>query len=90
MLIMTIGEEGDALDDPTKPWPGTRIRIAMGTLTLTEVPEDQEAAGERISFNPCRVVAGIELSDDPILQARREGLRGLAPDARRRPFNHRT
>jgi catalase len=50
MLMMTIGEEGDALDDPTKPWPGTRIRIAMGTLTLTEVPKDQEAAGERISF----------------------------------------
>ena len=43
----------------------------MGTLTLTEVPEDQEAAGERISFNPCRLAPGIEASDDPILQARR-------------------
>jgi catalase len=70
MLMMTIGEEGDALDDPTKPWPGTRIRIAMGTLTLTEVAEDQEAAGERISFNPCRLAPGIEASNDPILEAR--------------------
>ena len=70
MLMMTIGEEGDALDDPTKPWPGTRIRIAMGTLTLTEVPKDQEAAGERISFNPCRLAPGIEVSNDPILEAR--------------------
>ena len=70
MLMMTIGEAGDALDDPTKPWPSTRIRIAMGTLTLTEVPKDQEAAGERISFNPCRLAPGIEVSGDPILEAR--------------------
>jgi catalase len=42
----------------------------MGTLKLTEVPEDQEAAGERISFNPCRLVPGIDVSGDPILSAR--------------------
>ena len=72
MLMMTIGEAGDALDDCTKPWPGTRRRIAMGTLTLTEIPEgdDQAAAGERISFNPCRLAPGIEPSNDPILEAR--------------------
>jgi catalase len=72
MLMMTIGEEGDELNDCTKPWPGTRLRIAMGTLTLTEIPEgeDQAAAGERISFNPCRLAPGIEASNDPILEAR--------------------
>jgi catalase len=45
----------------------------MGTLTLTEIPEgeDQVAAGERISFNPCRLAPGIEASNDPILEARR-------------------
>ena len=71
MLMMTIGEASDALDDPTKPWPGTRIRVAMGTLTLIDVPKDQDAAGERISFNPCRLAPGIEVSGDPILKARR-------------------
>jgi catalase len=72
MLMMTIGEEGDALDDCTKPWPGTRLRIAMGTLTLTGIPEgaEQAEAGERISFNPCRLAPGIEASNDPILEAR--------------------
>ncbi|KRQ92727.1 hypothetical protein CQ12_26455 [Bradyrhizobium jicamae] len=70
MLMMTIGEEGDALDDPTKPWPGTRIRVVMGTLTLLKVSEDQEADGERISFNPNRLAPGIEVSNDPILEAR--------------------
>ena len=71
MLMMTIGEDGDALDDPTKPWPGTRRRILMGTLTLTDVPKDQEKEGERISFNPTRLHDGIEVSSDPILEARR-------------------
>jgi catalase len=70
MLMMAIGEAGDALDDCTKPWPGTRMRVAMGTLKLIEVAEDQAADGERISFNPCRLAPGIEPSDDPILQAR--------------------
>ena len=70
MLMMTIGEADDALDDPTKPWPGTRIRVVMGTLTLIKVAEDQDADGERISFNPCRLAPGIEVSGDPILEAR--------------------
>src|SRR5262249_1359638 len=53
-----------------KPWPGTRIRVVMGTLKLIKVAEDQDADGERISFNPCRLAPGIEVSKDPILEAR--------------------
>ena len=72
LLMMQIGEAGDALDDPTQPWPAHRIRVVMGTLTLTNVAADQKAAAEQISFNPCRFVAGIEASGDPILQARKD------------------
>jgi catalase len=72
LLMMTIGESGDALNDPTIPWPAKRVRVVMGTLTLTNVAEDQEAAAEHISFNPWRLVDGIEPSDDPILLARRD------------------
>jgi len=71
ILMMTIGEAGDAIDDPTEPWPAKRLRIVMGTLTLTGVAEDQAAASEQISFNPCRLLPGIEASGDPILHARR-------------------
>lgn len=70
MLMMTIGDAGDALDDPTQPWPARRIRVVMGTFTLIKVAEDQAADGERISFNPCRHSPGIEASGDPILEAR--------------------
>lgn len=72
LLLMTIGEGGDAFADPTRPWPIKRKRIVVGTLTLTRVAEDQIADCEKISFNPCRLVPGIELSDDPILAARRD------------------
>jgi catalase len=72
MLMMTIGEAGDAFDDPTRPWPAKRARVVMGTLTLTKVAEDQAAASEHISFNPCRLAHGIEASGDPILHARRD------------------
>jgi catalase len=72
MLMMTIGEAGDAFDDPTVPWPAKRLRVVMGTLTLKKVAADQAAAAEHISFNPCRLVPGIEASGDPILHARRD------------------
>jgi catalase len=44
----------------------------MGTLTLEKVADDQAAAAEHISFNPCRLGPGIEPSGDPILRARRD------------------
>jgi catalase len=72
LLMMTIGEASDALDDPTQPWPVQRSRVVMGTLTLIKVAEDQAADGERISFNPCRLAPGIEVSKDPILAARKD------------------
>jgi catalase len=72
MLMMVIGEAGDVLEDPTVPWPAKRVRVVMGTLTLTEVAEDQVADCEKLSFNPWRLVRGIEPSDDPTLKARRD------------------
>lgn len=71
MLLMTIGEAGDAFDDPTIPWPFQRRRVVLGTMTLIAVAEDQVAGGEKLAFNPCRLVPGIELSNDPILAARK-------------------
>lgn len=71
MLMMKIGEAGDALNDPTRPWPPKRIRVAMGTLTLKGIPERQDLYNELIAFNPCRLLPGIEVSDDPVLRARK-------------------
>jgi catalase len=72
MLMMVIGEAGDVLEDPCVPWPARRARVVMGTLTLEEVAADQLADCEKMSFNPWRLVPGIEPSADPLLQARRD------------------
>jgi catalase len=72
MLMMMIGEAGDVLEDPTVPWPAHRVRVVMGTLSLEEVAADQVADGEKLSFNPWRLVPGIEPSADPLLKARRD------------------
>jgi catalase len=71
-LMMAIGEAGDALSDPTVPWPAKRVRVIMGSLLLDSIAADQAASCEHISFNPCRLVPGIETSGDPILDARRD------------------
>ena len=83
MLMMMIGEAGDVLEDPTVPWPARRVRVVMGTLTLTEVAKDQVADCEKLSFNPWRLVTGIEPSGDPTLKARRDAYEEFAHQARR-------
>ena len=85
LLLMAIGENGDAFDDPTIPWPIHRMRVNMGTLTLTAVAADQVKDCETLGFNPCRLTPGIDLSNDPILACRRDAYdvsqlrRGVTP-----------
>lgn len=70
VLRMHLAGQGDELDNPARVWDTTRTRVVMGELFLTEVIEDQENGCERLSFNPTRVVPGLECSDDPVLVAR--------------------
>jgi catalase len=68
LLMMTIGEDGDAYDDPARAWPPHRPRVIMGTLTLDTFVDQ---AGEDLSFNPMLLTDGIEASDDPVLKIRK-------------------
>ena len=52
-------------------WPAERRRISAGTLELTGLESDREKDGDVLVFDPTRVTDGIELSDDPVLHARR-------------------
>jgi catalase len=69
--MMVIGEVGDDFADSSRAWGSQRQRVNMGTLTLDKIAEDQLADCEHISFNPMRLIDGIEASDDPLLLARR-------------------
>jgi catalase len=69
-LVVIVGEEGDSVDDPTAAWPDERERVEVGRLELTGPETERERDGDILVFDPTRVIAGIELSDDPILRFR--------------------
>jgi catalase len=71
-LQLQLAGEGDALDDPTQVWPDDDQLVAAGRLEITELIEDPEREGHIDVFDPNRVVDGVEVSDDPVLRARRE------------------
>jgi catalase len=70
-LIARLAADGDAIDDPTVPWPeGEREEVELGTLELTGLDTTRETGDDVLVFDPTRVTAGIETSDDQILHVR--------------------
>ena len=69
-LKVQVAEPGDRTDDPTVQWPTSRPVVDAGTLELVAPETERETNGDILVFDPTRVVAGIELSDDPILRIR--------------------
>lgn len=70
-LVLQLAGEGDATDDPTAPWPDDRPRVTIGRLDLTRPTSVEEIGDPVMMHDPTRVTDGIEVSDDPILAARR-------------------
>ncbi len=69
-LIAQLANPGDETKDPTKPWPDDRKRVHMGTLVLTGAAADNVKAQRDLRFLPNRLASGIEVSDDPLIDAR--------------------
>lgn len=69
-LLAQIAEPGDPITDATKPWPDSRPRVELGTLTLTTVTANNEEAAKTLLFLPGQVTDGIEPSEDPLIAAR--------------------
>lgn len=70
-LVLQKAEEGDPLDNPNAPWPEDRRRVTIGRLAITRPTTIEEIGDPVMMHDPTRVTDGIELSDDPILAARR-------------------
>jgi catalase len=68
-LRLQLGEDGDPTHDQALAWPASRPSIHAGTLTVTGEHPDQDLV-EGMVFDPARVPAGIECSDDPLLAFR--------------------
>ena len=69
-MMVTVGEPGDEQIDPTRLWPQGRREFKAGTLSITSASAQKGAECEPINFDPLVMGAGIEPTDDPILQFR--------------------
>ena len=57
--------------DPTKLVPEELVPVKIiGTMTLNRNPDNFFAETEQVAFDPGRIIPGIDLTDDPLLQGR--------------------
>ncbi len=70
-LVLQLAGDGDPTDDPNAPWPDDRPRVTIGRLAIMRPTTVEEIGDPVMMHDPTRVTDGIELSDDPILAARR-------------------
>ncbi len=64
-LVVQLPNPGDATNDPSVVWPDDRKTIDAGTISLTSIVADSDAASRKLAFAPTPLPDGIELSDDP-------------------------
>lgn len=69
-VLAQLAEPGDPTGDATKPWPDARRTIDLGTLTIDKAASDSREAEKALLFMPNALTDGIEVSDDPLIDAR--------------------
>ena len=77
-LLLQLPNPGDSTNDASLVWPADRKTIDLGTITITRVGPDSDAAQKALAFDPTRLTDGIELSYDPLaaLRSRVTGCQG--------------
>jgi catalase len=69
-LAVQLAEAGDVVDDSTIHWPANRPQLALGTISLTAVMPNNEAAQRELITDVIPRVEGIDPSADPLIEAR--------------------
>ncbi|SFU41170.1 catalase [Methylobacterium sp. 174MFSha1.1] len=69
-VLAQIAQPGDSTKDSTIPWPEDRRLVDLGTLTLTKAVPDSETVEKTLLFMPNNLPDGVEVSDDPLIDAR--------------------
>jgi catalase len=65
-LVVQLPNPGDPTSDGSLVWPEDRRTIDLGTISVTSVVPDSDAAQKALVFFPTTLTDGIELSDDPL------------------------
>ena len=69
-LVVTLAGPGDAIDDPSVPWPSSRQQVNAGELRIERMQSQEQGACGELNFDPLILPSGVQPSDDPILAAR--------------------
>jgi catalase len=69
-MVLQFPGQGDDLLNPTVAWPADRPRAVVGRLSVTSVEAGPGGPCDPISFMILDQAPGIEMSADPVLQAR--------------------
>ncbi|CAD7733297.1 Catalase-related peroxidase [Xanthomonas hydrangeae] len=69
-MVLTIAEPGDAVDDPSQPWPEGRKQIVAGTVSIDHAEPQATGPCRDLNYDPLILPKGIAGSNDPILAAR--------------------
>ena len=69
-FVLQLAQPGDPVDDPSRPWPNDRRQIVAGTLEVVRVEAQADGPCRDVNFDPSTVPSGVNVSDDPVLNAR--------------------
>ena len=70
-LQVQVAADGDPTNDATKVWPEDRPIVDLGEIAVTKAL-DTAAIENQLLFLPTNLTAGIDLSDDPLVELRTE------------------
>lgn len=70
LLQLQLAGAGDVVDDATIHWPADRPMVDLGLIELNAVVANDADEQRTIIFDPIPRLAGIEPSDDPLLELR--------------------
>jgi catalase len=65
-LVVQLPNPGDPTNDPSLVWPDDRKTVDVGTISVTSLVADSDAAQKALAVAPTNLTDGIELSDDPL------------------------
>ncbi len=65
-LVVQLPQADDATKDSSLVWPADRKTIDLGTISITSVVADSDAAEKALAYDPTNLMDGVELSDDPL------------------------
>ena len=70
-LRLILAADGDVLNDPSTAFPEDRPQVLLGHLALQRLTSLEEIGDPIMLHDPTRTTDGIDISDDPVLNARR-------------------